>query len=117
MKQVEPEGGVAYGENVREQLKAAQLRADLFTLLGMVCAGALLWRSFQSDEAAGTWTFASVPITILVICLPLWFLTRRRRRISAARLTCRHCGYVPHDTEISEVAETMTCQRCEKTIG
>jgi hypothetical protein len=117
MKQVESNSASRYGESVREQLKAAQHRADLLTLIGMVCMGALLWRNFRADEGAGQWTLASVAIAMLVICLPLWYVTRRKRSISAARLTCRHCGYVPHDTEISEVAETMTCQRCEKPIG
>lgn len=117
MNQIESKGAADYGGEVREQLKAAQHRADLFTLLGMLCTAALIWRTLQSETGTVQWTFASVAIAMAVICLPLWYVTRRKRSISAARLTCRHCGYVPHDTEISEVAETMTCQRCAKPVG
>jgi uncharacterized membrane protein YccF (DUF307 family) len=103
-------------EATRDQLKAAQHRADFLTLLGLAAIGALLWFNHEAGDLVGNWVLASVALAITVIGLPLWILTRRKRDISAAHLTCRHCGYRPHDTEISEVAESHQCRRCEKQL-
>lgn len=100
----------------REQLKSAQQRADRFTLLGLVVIGGLLWMNLDSIGPAADWLLASIALTLLVICIPLWYLMRRRRGISRTRLVCPHCGYVPHDTEISEVADTLRCQRCNQPL-
>jgi hypothetical protein len=54
----------------------------------------------------------------MVIGVPLWFVTRRKREISATRgLICSSCAYVPHDTEISEVAANRVCPNCEKPLA
>ena len=42
----------------------------------------------------------------------VWFVTTHKRRIAASRLSCQRCGYVPHDTEIDEVAESHRCPHC-----
>src|SRR5688572_25819812 len=104
MKQIDSEHDDAYWQATRDQLKTAQKRADIFTLLGMAAIGALLWLNFRSEELAGNWILTGVALAVVVISVPLWYVTRRKRRISATRLNCRHCGYIPHDTEISEVA-------------
>ena len=107
----------AYWEATREQLKSAQKRADLVTLFGVLAIGALLWFNREPGEGFGPMAQAGMAIALVVICAPLWFVTRRKRRITATRgLICQHCGYVPHDTEISEVASTQHCQRCEKSL-
>jgi hypothetical protein len=116
LKQVRSEHGAAYWKATRDELKTAQHRADLFTLLGMSTIGALLWLNFQSEDPAGNWLMTSVALAVLAICAPLWYVTQRKRRISATRLKCDHCGYIPHDTEISEVADTLRCPHCEKPL-
>jgi hypothetical protein len=107
----------AYWEATREQLKSAQNRADLFTLVGVLAICVLLWFNSEPDRGFDPVLQAGIAIALLVICAPLWFVTRRKRRITATRgLICNHCGYVPHDTEISEVASTRHCQRCDKSL-
>jgi hypothetical protein len=107
----------AYWEATRERLKSAQKRADSFTLVGVLAIGALLWVYREPGEQIGLWTAVAIGAALIAICAPLWFVTRRKRRITASRgLICRHCGYVPHDTEISEVANTRHCQRCEQSL-
>jgi hypothetical protein len=107
----------AYWEATREQLKSAQNRADLLSLLGVGSICALLWLYHEPGDGFGRLALAALGLALFAIFLPLWFVTRRKRRISAARgLTCRHCGSVPHDTEIFEAAQTRHCQRCEKPL-
>jgi hypothetical protein len=107
----------AYWQATREQLKSAQNRADLFTLLGVLAFGALLWFNREPGDGFSPVARAGVAIALLVICAPLWFVTRRKRRISATRgLICQHCGYLPHDTEISEAVNTRHCQRCDQPL-
>jgi hypothetical protein len=103
-------------EATREQLKAAQARADRLTLLGLALIGLLLWLYHEPGDGFGAVALAVIVLALIVICVPLWMVTRRKRAISASRLTCRHCGYRPHDTEISEVAETHQCQRCQRPL-
>lgn len=117
MSHFESESRDAYWAATREQLKSAQKRADLFTLLGLAAVCALLWMYHEPGEALAGWMLAGIGVALAVICLPLWFVTRRKRHISAVRgLNCPHCGHVPHDTEISEVADTRQCQSCEKSL-
>jgi hypothetical protein len=107
----------AYWEATREQLKSVQNRADLFTLLGVLAIGALLWFNRDPGDGFSEVARAGIAIALLVICAPLWFVTRRKRRISATRgLICQHCGYAPHDTEISEAVNTRHCQRCDQPL-
>lgn len=117
MSQLESESRDAYWAATREQLKSAQNRADLFTLSGLAAVCALLWLYHEPGERLATWLVAGIGVALALICLPLWFVTRHKRRISALRgLTCPHCGHVPHDTEISEIVNTRQCQSCEKSL-
>jgi hypothetical protein len=109
----------AYWQATREQLKFAQKWADRFTLAGVVTICTLLWFYYEPGEQSGWWTAVGIGLVLVIIfvCVPLWFVTRRKRRITATRgLICQHCGYVPHDTEVVEVASTRHCQRCEKSL-
>jgi hypothetical protein len=107
----------AYWAATREQLRSAQNRADLFTLLGLAAVCALLWLYHEPGEQLAPWLLAGIGVALVVIGAPLWFVTRHKRRISAMRgLTCKHCGHVPHDTEIFEVANTRQCQSCERPL-
>jgi hypothetical protein len=116
VKNVQLQHRDAYWQDTREQLKSAQNRGDLFTLLGLAGIGALLWATHEPGDGFTMYALAGVAIAVVVICGPLWFVNRRKRSISAARLTCTHCGHAPHDTEISEVAETRQCQRCDHPL-
>ena len=43
----------------------------------------------------------------------VWFVTSRKRQIAESRgLVCLRCNYLPHDTEIDEVADSRRCPRC-----
>jgi hypothetical protein len=112
---LESESRDAYWAATREQLRSAQNRADLFTLSGLAAVCALLWLYREPGEQPVTRAIAGVGVALAVICVPLWFVTRRKRRISAL-LTCPHCGHVPHDTEISEIVNTRRCQSCETPL-
>jgi hypothetical protein len=105
-----------YWQDTREQLKSVQTRGDFLTLLGLAIIGGLLWAYHEPGDGFGFYALAFIAISLVVICGPLWFVTRRKRSISAARLTCPHCGHAPHDTEISEVAETRQCQHCNHPL-
>jgi hypothetical protein len=107
----------AYWEATREQLKSAQNRADLLSVLGLASIGILLWVYHEPGDGFGRRALVGIALALVAICAPTWFVTRRKRRISAARgLTCPHCGCAPHDTEIFEVAQTRHCQRCEQPL-
>lgn len=107
----------AYWQATREQLKSAQKRADLLSLSGLASICVLLWLYHEPGDGFGRVALAGIGLALLAICIPLWLVTRHKRRISAARgLTCPHCGCVPHDTEIVEVAQTRQCQRCEQPL-
>jgi hypothetical protein len=106
-----------YWETTREQLKSAQNRADLLSVLGVAAIGGLLWYYHEPGDGFGRFSLSFIGLALVVICVPAWVAARRRRRISAARgLTCPSCGYVPHDTEISEVVSTRHCQRCDHSL-
>jgi hypothetical protein len=107
----------AYWEATREQLKSAQKRADQWSLLGLGAICVLLWIYHEPGDGFGQRAIVGIALALIAICLPLWFVTRRKRDISAERgLTCPHCGWVPHDTEIVEVAQTRQCPRCEQSL-
>ena len=102
-------------QSTREQLKSAQNRADLLSLLGLAAICALLWIYHEPGDGFGTTAALGVGLALIVICVPVWIVARRKRMISA-RLTCQGCGYVPHDTEISEVTDTHQCPRCGQSL-
>ncbi len=107
----------AYWEATREQLKSAQNRADLLSLLGLASICGLLWIYHEPGDGFGIRALVGLGLALIAIFVPLWFVTRRKRHISAVRgLNCPHCGYAPHDTEILEVAQTRHCQRCEQPL-
>jgi hypothetical protein len=114
---VESEPREAYWQATREQLKSAQNRADRIALLGVAAIGLLLWTYHEPGDGFGPIALTGVGVALAVICTTAWVATRSKRRISAERgLVCRHCGAVPHDTEIAEVAATRHCQRCYRSM-
>jgi len=108
----------AYWQVTQSQLKSAQTRGDVFSLLGLGLLGLLLWQFHEAGDDVISWAAGIAAVALAIVALPQFFVARRKRSISAMRgMTCRHCGYVPHDTEISEVASTRHCQRCEQVLG
>jgi len=107
----------AYWEATQAQLKSAQTRGEVLSLLGLGLLGLLLWQ-FQPGDNVVSWAASIAAIALAIVALPQLFVSRRKRHISAMRgLNCQHCGYVPHDTEISEVSSTRECNRCHKALG
>ena len=107
----------AYWQATREQLEAAQKRADLLTLAGVIALSGLLWVYHEPGDGFGRMALAGIGIALLVIGVPVWFVTRRKRQITATRgLICAHCSHVPHDTEISEIVASRVCPNCSKPL-
>jgi len=99
-------------------MKSAQSRGDKLSLAGLVLIAALFWYSYEFGDKAGLWASGVAVVTLAFVAIPQIFVARRKRRISATRgLNCQHCGYVPHQTEISGVISTRECLRCEKPLG
>ena len=108
----------AYWQTTEAQLKSAQKRGDLFSLLGLAFVGLVIWQFNEPGDNVGTWAAGIATIALALVGLPQLFAARHKRRISRLRgMNCPHCGYVPHDTEISEIARTRECNRCQKRLG
>jgi hypothetical protein len=110
-------GRDAYWQTTRAELQSAQRRGDALSLAGLALIGVLIWYSADSGGKSVLWV-ASITVTAMaVVALPQLFVARGKRRIASARgMNCRHCGYVPHHTEISEVIATHECRRCAKPL-
>ncbi|HET7809413.1 MAG TPA: hypothetical protein VFL16_02455 [Steroidobacteraceae bacterium] len=92
-------------------LKSVKRRGDLLILSG---AAALFALEMVLPESARD-VRGMIIGAMLVLALIggyVWFVTTHKRRIAASRLSCQRCGYVPHDTEIDEVAESHRCPHC-----
>ena len=108
----------AYWQATRAQLKSAQKRGDVLSVLGVGLLGLLLWQYYEPGAHEVTWTASVAAVALALVALPQLFAARRKRRISAMRgVNCRQCGYVPHDTEISDVVSARECNRCQKPLG
>ena len=110
-------GRDAYWQATRAQLKSAQQRGDILSVAGLGLISCLLWQFPEPVEKSALWVAAFASIALAIVVLPQLFVARRKRRISSGRgMNCRHCGYVPHDTEISEIASTRQCSRCGNSL-
>jgi len=108
----------AYWQATKEQLRSAQKRGDVLSVLGISLLGLLSWQYYEPGALAVTWAASVAAVSLVLVALPQLFAARRKRRISAMRgMNCQHCGYVPHDTEISEVVSARECNRCQKPLG
>lgn len=108
----------AYWQVTQAQLKSAQKRGDILSVLGICLLGLLLWQYYEPGVRAVSWTASVAAVALALVALPQLFAARHKRRISAMRgMTCQHCGYIPHDTEISEVVSVRECRRCQKPLG
>lgn len=116
--QLNSAGRDAYWEATQAQLKSAQTRGDLLSLLGLGLLCFVLWQDHDPGDDVVSWAAGVAGLGLMIVALPQLLVLRRKRHISAARgMTCKHCGHVPHDTEISESANTRHCQHCDQTLG
>jgi len=108
----------AYWQATQVQLRSAQQRGDVLSLVGLVLIGAMLWYYGAPGDKVATWATGIAIVALAAVVLPQLLVARRKRWISATRgMNCQHCGYVPHQTEISEVVSTRQCRRCEQPLG
>ena len=115
--QLNSAGRDAYWEATQAQLKTAQTRGDLLSLVGLGLLCFALWQDRGPADDVVSWAAGVAGIGLLIVALPQLLVLRRKRHISAVRgMTCRNCGHVPHDTEISESANTRHCQQCDHTL-
>lgn len=110
------QGRDAYWQATQTELKTIRKRGDVLTLTGAAALLALIFVYRDRSQELATWLVA-VTILLAVIGTSLWFVTSRKRRIAIARgLVCARCAYMPHDTEIDEVASTRTCPHCDQAL-
>jgi hypothetical protein len=108
----------AYWQTTQAQMKSAQKRGDILSVLGIALLGLLLWQYYEPGDHAVGWAASIAAVALALVALPQLFVARRKRRIAAMRgMNCQHCGYVPHDTEISETVSARECNRCQKPLG
>jgi hypothetical protein len=106
----------SYWNTTQDELKAARRRGDTGVLAGAVILLALLFFNREHASETAWWVIGSA--ALLAIIVPsTWYVAKRRRRIAMARgLECASCSYVPHDTEITAVAESRCCLRCGESL-
>jgi hypothetical protein len=106
----------SYWDATQLELKTVQRRGDAWIFGGATVLLALL--AFNRERASElSWWLVAGCALLLLIGRALWFVTTRRRRIADTRgLVCSLCSYVPHDTEITEVAATRRCPRCDESL-
>jgi hypothetical protein len=114
--QLNSAGRDAYWRATQAELNSARFRGDLLSLAGLGLIAALLWYFREPGNDVSMWAAGVATFALAFVALPQIFVARSRRRISAARMHCQRCGYEPHHTEISEVASSRECRRCEKPL-
>lgn len=108
----EPGARESYWGATQAELRSARRNGDLLILAGVgaLLAALAIMRGRSGD--LHDWLIVE-GLVFAVIVVGVWFVTRRKRRIAAARgLVCNTCSYTPHDTEIEEVAADRRCPRC-----
>lgn len=106
----------AYWYATRSELKSIRRRGDVVMLIGAAALLSLIFLYRDHSQELSWWLIAA-GFLLAVIGASLWFVTSRTRRVAIARgLKCSRCSYMPHDTEIDEVASTRQCPHCEKSL-
>lgn len=110
------QGRDAYWHATQSELRSIRRRGDVVMLTGAVALLALIFLYRDHSQELSAWLVAAA-ILLAVIGVSVWFVTSRTRRVAIARgLRCSRCWYMPHDTEIDEVANTRTCPHCEQSL-
>jgi heme/copper-type cytochrome/quinol oxidase subunit 3 len=106
----------AYWQATQSELKSIRKRGDFLILAGTTVLLALLAFYHEKSNDLAAWLVAG-GLLLAVIVFALWFVATRKRRIAITRgLVCLRCDYMPHDTEIDEVAVTRACTRCGHSL-
>lgn len=106
----------AYWHATRSELKSIRRRGDVVVLIGAAALLSLIFLYREHSRELSAWLIAA-GLLLAVIVASLWFVTSRTRRLAIARgLKCSHCSYMPHDTEIDDVASTRKCPHCEQSL-
>ena len=102
----------SYWSATQDALKAVKRRGNLLIFLG---AGALFALEMVLPESARDLRGMMIGAMLVLALIGgyVWFVTSRKRQIAESRgLVCLRCNYLPHDTEIDEVADSRRCPRC-----
>jgi len=95
----------------QEALRLVKRRGDQLIVFGACTLFAL--EMVLPDSARGQrGLLIGAMLVLALIGGYVWFVTTNKRRIAASRLACHRCDYLPHDTEIDEVADSHRCPRC-----
>ena len=82
----------AYWQATQAELKSAQQRGDILSLVGLGLIAALLWFYREPGENVALWAGGIATVALAIVAFPQMFVARRKRRISAARgMNCQHC--------------------------
>ena len=106
----------SYWSATQAALRAVKRRGDLLIIFGACTLFALEMVLPESARDLRGMMIAAM-LVLALIGGYVWFVTSRKRRIAESRgLVCLHCDYLPHDTEIDEVADSRRCPRCASEL-
>lgn len=100
----------------QQALKAVKRRGDLLIVSG---AAALFALAMVLPESAHDQRGMLIGAMLVLALIGgyVWFVTSHKRRIAESRgLVCLRCNYLPHDTEIDDVAQSRQCPRCDSDL-
>lgn len=113
---VDPRSREAYWQATQSELKSIRRRGDLLILGGALVLLALVALNREYSRELVAWLVVAGAL-VLVFLASLWFVTKRKRRVAMTRgLVCGSCDYMPHDTEIDDVASSRRCPRCNHAL-
>jgi hypothetical protein len=109
---VEPGSPDSYWVATRQELASVKRRGDLLIVGGAGVLLALLAALPDTIHDRRSMQIGALLMLALIVGV-VWFVSTRKRRIAATRgLVCGRCHYLPHDTEIDDVASNRHCPRC-----
>jgi len=106
----------SYWSATQDALRTVKRRGDLLIFLG---AGVLFALEMVLPESARDLRglMIGAMLVLALIGAYVWFVTSRKRQIAESRgMVCVRCNYLPHDTEIDDVADTRHCPRCSAEL-
>ena len=106
----------SYWGATQDALRAVKRRGNLLILFG-ACALFALEMVLPESARDMRGLMIGALLVLALIGGYVWFVTSRKRHIAESRgLVCLRCNYLPHDTEIDDVADTRHCPRCSAEL-